>query len=154
MKTIEIDGKSYLIDIEKATEQGLLKEKDSKPRSWKEYSDIYEEKVGHYTNAADIDADAQCRACRCYDSFVSEDEAKAFCALGKLIQLRDAWVGEWRPDWSSDKEYKWTIQYDCDDVHIYPFFFVSRPLSFPTKDMAIEFFDAFSGLLGQAKMFL
>lgn len=27
METIEINGKSYLIDIEKATEQGLLKEK-------------------------------------------------------------------------------------------------------------------------------
>ena len=37
METIEINGKSYLIDIEKATEQGLLKEKDSKPRSWEEY---------------------------------------------------------------------------------------------------------------------
>ena len=33
MEMIEINGKLYLIDIEKATEQGLLKEKDSKPRS-------------------------------------------------------------------------------------------------------------------------
>ena len=40
MKTIEIDGKSYLIDIEKATEQGLLKEKDNKPHSWEEYDRI------------------------------------------------------------------------------------------------------------------
>lgn len=141
MKTIEIDGQLYLIDIEKAKEQGLLKEKDSKPRSWEEY-----EKNNSYCYVPDIRSK--------YNYFNSIEEANAFCALGKLIQLRDAWVGEWRPDWSSDKEYKWTIQYDCDDVHIYPFFFVSRPLSFPTKDMAIEFFDAFSGLLGQAKMFL
>lgn len=37
MKTIEIDGKSYLINIEKATKQGVLKEKGNKPRSWEEY---------------------------------------------------------------------------------------------------------------------
>lgn len=153
MKTIEIDGKSYLIDIEKATEQGLLKEKDSKPRSWKEYSDIYEEKVGHYTNAADIDADAQCRACRCYDSFVSEDEAKAFCALGKLIQLRDAWVGDWEPDWK--KVYnKYTIINARDRIDLNTAIFDSGALAFPTKEMANDFLETFRNLIEEAKMFL
>ena len=155
MKTIEIDGKSYLIDIEKATEQGLLKEKDSKPRSWEEYVKMEKNATfipSHDTYASYFDRIDQGKFT--YDRFNSSVEAKAFCALGKLIQLRDAWVGEWRPDWSSDKEYKWNIQCDCDDVNIYPLFYFFRPLSFPTKDMAIEFFDAFSGLLGQAKMFL
>lgn len=152
MKTIEIDGKSYLINIEKAKEQGLLKEKDSKPHSWEEYREnilLYQRckfsaEEYNFERTEDFS----------YKVFGSPEEAKAFCALGKLIQLRDAWVGDWEPDWTSDKEYKWIIQYDCNSVHIYPSFIVSRPLSFPTKDMAIEFFDAFSGLLGQAKMFL
>lgn len=150
MKTIEIDGKEYQLDIDKAKELELLKEKDTKPRSWEEYEDTWVCLNSNVTYASEYNSNDSLA----YDIFNSEEEARAFCALGKLIQLRDAWVGEWRPDWSSDKEYKWTIQYDCDDVHIYPFFFVSRPLSFPTKDMAIEFFYAFSGLLGQAKMFL
>lgn len=151
MKTIEIDGKSYLIDIEKATEQGLLKEKDDKPRSWEEFVKLhYSKDIVRGFSATAFDY----RQNPLYNRFNTANEAKAFCALGKLIQLRDEWVGEWRPDWSSDKEYKWTIQCDCDDIHIYHSFVVSRPLSFPTKDMAIEFFDAFSGLLGQAKMFL
>lgn len=154
MKTIEIDGKSYLIDIEKATEQGLLKEKDSKPYSWREYIGACNENTESCTNASNLDTDDRYRPWRFYDTFNSEDEAKAFCALGKLIQLRDAWVGDWEPDWTNDKEYKWIIQYDYNDVHIYHSFVISRPLSFPTKDMAIEFFDTFSGLLGQAKMFL
>lgn len=134
MKTIEIDGKEYQLDVEKAKELGLLKAKDTKPRSWSEYCN----NVGR----------------NIYDKFSSCEESKAFVALGKLIQLRDAWVGDWEPDWTNDKEYKWIIQYDYNDVHIYHSFVISRPLSFPTKDMAIEFFDAFSGLLGQAKMFL
>lgn len=144
MKTIEID----VIDIEKAAEQGLLKEKDNKPRSWEEYDRAL--KHLYITSGYDKVGVGGTR----YDHFATETEAKAFCALGKLIQLRDAWVGDWEPDWTNDKEYKWIIQYDYNDVHIYHSFVISRPLSFPTKDMAIEFFDAFSGLLGQAKMFL
>lgn len=155
MKTIEIDGKSYLIDIEKATEQGLLKEKDCKPRRWEEYIEM--EKTATFIPSHDTYAsyfDRRDQGKFTYDRFNSSVEAKAFCALGKLIQLRDAWVGDWEPDWTNDKEYKWIIQYDYNDVHIYHSFVISRPLSFPTKDMAIEFFDVFSGLLGQAKMFL
>lgn len=151
MKTIEIDGKSYLIDIEKATEQGLLKERDSKPRSWKEYSDIYEEKVGHYTNASDIDIDAQCKKCRCYDSFNSDDEAKAFCALGKLIQLRDAWWGEWRPKWNIPR-YTILCFYNelCKDMST----LYSEILSFPTSEMRDDFLNTFRDMIEQAKMFL
>lgn len=37
METIKINGKEYQLDIDKAKEQGLLKEKDGKPRSWEEY---------------------------------------------------------------------------------------------------------------------
>ena len=155
MTTIEINGKEYQLDIDKAKEQGLLKEKDSKPRSWEEYV-----KMAETVQIVPCDVHANYFYKKdkgrriTYDVFNSVDKAKAFCALGKLIQLRDAWVGDWKPDWTNDKEYKWIIQYDYNDVHIYHSFVASRPLSFPTKDMAIEFFDAFSGLLGQAKMFL
>lgn len=149
MKTIEIDDKSYLIDIEKATEQGLLKKKDRKPRSWKEYDRTL--KHPYITRGYDNVGVGGTR----YDYFATETEAKAFCALGKLIQLRDAWVGgDWRPDWTSDKEYKWVIQYDSNDVHIYPSFVVSRPLSFPTEEMATDFLETFRDLIEEAKMFL
>ena len=155
METIEINGKSYLIDIEKATEQGLLKEKDSRPLSWEEYSDKYEEKIGHYTNASEIDTDAQCRACRCYDSFNSEDEARAFCALGKLIQLRDAWWGDWRPDWKNNSEYKYTIEIGEETVtKLRVYYTFNTILIFPTEEMRDDFLDTFYDLIEQAKMFL
>ncbi len=96
MKTIEIDGKSYLIDIEKATEQGLLKEKDNKPRSWEEYERQMMDIKGF--------AATQYLDNREYDKFSDINEANAFYALGKLIQLRDAWWGEWRPDWNNEEK--------------------------------------------------
>lgn len=152
METIEINGKSYLIDIEKAIEQGLLKEKDNRPRSWKEYSDKYEEKIGHYTNASDIDTDAQCRACRCYDSFNSEDEAEAFCALGKLIQLRDAWWGDWRPS-SVYGENECSIFMQGKIIVLSPTC-NNHTLTFPNQKTADDFYETFKELINAAKMFL
>ncbi len=152
MTTIEINGKEYQLDIDKAKEQGLLKEKDSKPHSWEEYREnilLYQRNKFsadwyNFERTEDFS----------YKVFGSPEEAKAFCALGKLIQLRDAWIEDWKPDWTDDKEYKWVIQYDCNDVHIYPSFIVSRPLSFPTKDMANDFLETFQDMIEKAKIFL
>lgn len=150
MKTIEINGKSYLIDTEKAIEQGLLKEKDNKPRSWEEYENTASNNV-FLTSVYQLENDD-----RAYDVFYSEDEAKAFCALGKLIQLRDAWWGEWRPDWVQATDYNYNISYIAyeDAMRVSPSVYDSRTLTFPTPEMATDFLETFRGLIEQAKMFL
>lgn len=148
METIEINGKSYLIDIEKATEQGLLKEKDSKPRSWEEYDKIL--KYLYFTSEYDEIGIGGTR----YDHFATENEAKAFCALGKLIQLRDAWVGYWKPDWNDSNKHKWCIINDINNIVIGLYGNTSRLLSFPTERMAEDFLETFRNLIEQAKMFL
>lgn len=104
METIQINGKSYLIDIEKATEQGLLKEKNNRPRSWEEYEEQNNPRTGAYCDAKHFNRGDHLS----FSILSSSDEAKAFCALGKLIQLRDAWWGDWRPNWK-DNEFKYCI---------------------------------------------
>lgn len=154
MKTIEIDGKSYLIDIEKATEQGLLKEEDKKPRSWEEYVKMAEtiQIVPCDVYANYFDKKDQGRRIT-YDVFNSEEEARAFCALGKLIQLRDAWWGEWKPDWNEVySKYAIVNASGCIDFNTATF--NSRVLAFPTKEMAIDFLKTFRDLIEEAKMFL
>lgn len=155
MKTIEIDGKSYLIDIEKATEQGLLKEKDSKPRSWEEYVKMAEtvQIVPCDVHANYFDKKDRGRRIT-YDVFNSEEEARAFCALGKLIQLRDAWVGEWRPDWSNINQSQYCIGINSNKVSTACTTFQQRILAFPTQEMRDDFLKTFNDLIGQAKMFL
>ena len=148
METIEINDKSYLIDIEKATEQGLLKEKDSKPRSWEEYDRTL--KHLYATSGYDKIGVGGTR----YDNFATETEAKAFCTLGKLIQLRDAWVGDWKPDWNDSNKHKWCIINDIDNLVIGLYGNTSRLLSFPTKKMANDFLETFRNLIEQAKIFL
>ena len=148
METIQINGKSYLIDIEKATEQGLLKEKDNKPQSWEEYAEATSGIIGykaslHYSGAYGNQ----------YNIFKNVDEAKAFCALGKLIQLRDAWWGEWRPDWK-DNEFKYSIGIYFNRIDITYHANLSYILAFPTAEMRDDFLSTFRDLIEQAKMFL
>ena len=89
-------------------------------------------------------------------------EAKAFCALGKLIQLRDAWVGDWEPDWEvewkqsqlSSEVRKYTIIYYSNELSICYTIWRSNVLAFPTEEMATDFLKTFRNLLEQAKMFL
>ena len=149
METIEINGKSYLIDIEKATEQGLLKEKDNRPRSWEEYDKA--------PNSERITTRARVFNGKDYtyfDSFNSEDEAKAFCALGKLIQLRDAWCGDWKPDWMNSNSRKYVIYHSGGKFSTDFSYETSNVLAFPTQEMCDDFLETFRDLIEQAKMFL
>ena len=158
METIEINGKSYLIDIEKAIEQGLLKEKDSNPRSWEEYA-IRRCKTENFFSSTGVNDDDGGDVICDYDIFNSMDEAKAFCALGKLIQLRDAWWGEWRPDYKPDyvaDNSVYNILYAAGSGIITKDnpCYINRILAFPTPEMATDFLETFRDLIEQAKMFL
>lgn len=152
MTTIEINGKEYQLDIDKAKEQGLLKEKDSKPHSWEEYV-----KMAETVQIVPCDAYANYFDKRqrriTYDVFNSVNEAKAFCALGKLIQLRDAWWGEWKPDLSND-ENKYHVWILVDEICIDKAIHIQHVLAFPTEEMAIDFLNTFRDLIEEAKMFL
>lgn len=88
-----------------------------------------------------------------YDRFNSSVEAKAFCAFGKLIQLRDAWCGDWKPDWSND-EVKYHVWIMVDEICIDKAIHIQHVLAFPTKEMAIDFLNTFRDLIEEAKMFL
>lgn len=160
METIQINGKSYLIDIEKATEQGLLKEKDNKPRSWEEYAAMRSQDCDSIISATGINDDDDVYICD-YDLFNSEDEARAFVAFvafGKLIQLRDAWWGEWRPNWEEADGDIYVMYYNGDLDHILinkiETCYNSRTLAFPTEEMCDDFLSTFRDLIEQAKMFL
>ena len=134
METIEINGKKYQLDVEKAKELGLLK--DTKPLSWEEYCNNSGKAI--YT----------------YDEFSSREESMAFIAFGKLIQLRDAWIEDWKPDWNDSNKHKWCIINDIDNLVIGLYGNTSRLLSFPTKKMANDFLETFRNLIEQAKIFL
>lgn len=136
METIIINDKEYQLDIDKAKEQGLLKEKDDKPLSWEEYCNNTKRNIYEYCD------------------FSSREESMAFIALGKLIQLRDAWWGNWRPDWHINSQCKYTIEVEENRIGKMQVSSINAILVFPTQEMRDDFLKTFRDLIEKAKMFL
>lgn len=147
MKTIEIDGKSYLIDMEKAEKAGLLKITNKKPMSWEDYDNAFnaiwrnERKFPAYFTISET-------------QFATEEEAIAFRVLAMLINLRDAWCGEW--NYEADSSQCACIVVECSgDICVLKWStWGQHILQFPTYEMAVEFLQTFRDLIEKAKMFL
>ena len=78
-----------------------------------------------------------------YCEFSTEERVKQYVALGRLLQLRDYWVGDWKRN--------------LDNIYvIYKNVIMSAmpnsdfPLTFPTKEMTEEFKNCFEDLIKEA----
>lgn len=86
---------------------------------------------------------------------VSKEEAEAFRALMQLRQLRKAWVGDWEQP--SSKTYIAVIAYNINYKEVVVDtgnYWSNMTLSFPTKEMAKDFFNCFRDLCETAKILL
>ena len=134
---LTLNGKEYLLDIEQAKQLGLLKEKDSRVKSWEEFKEKYSNEVLHYTATQ-----------------LTENEAKSLAALSKLLKLRRDWIGEWEPDWKNHQTQHYVLEYLDDRIRIYPQWYYARSFSFPTAQMAKELLKTFHYLIEEAKILI
>ena len=135
----------YEIDRQKSTfEKIIFKKIPENPKTWEEYCSLMKGKTVYYTNCNTITVSGFSDA---HDKFVNKKRAEQFIALGKLMQLRDYWVREY-------KEFKYALLvtrnenilvYAWSWYHTYP-----HILTFPTKEMAEEFKKCFPDLLKKA----
>ena len=130
-----LDGKEYLLDIEQAEKLGLLKEKDSRIKSWDEFMKKYS-RASSFTWAQ-----------------LTQHEADAIAAFSKLLKLRRDWVGEWEPDWNKSSE-KFIFYRSENEVRICRTLITAGGLSFPTQQMAKEFLETFRDLIEEAKILI
>jgi len=137
MTTITLEGKEYQLDIEQAEKLGLLKEKDSRVRSWEEFQIKYSYPKLHRT---EIQLYAQ--------------ETTALAAFSKLLKLRRDWIGEWEPDWDVTTEVKAVIILYNNVIDVSKTSAISHPLSFPNYNMAREFLETFRDLIEEAKILI
>ena len=133
----------YEIDRKKSTfEKIIFKKIPENPKTWEDYCSLMKGKTIHYPDyyyiILRIFEDA-------YNMFATEERAKQFIALGKLLQLRDYWVKGYDTFsyvvWSNSR----SMVSVCHWCGVNPY-----PLTFPTKEMAEEFKDCFSDLIKQA----
>lgn len=141
----------------KETNEIKFVKKDDKPRTWEEYC-----KQKQYTdcfrvflsNNLSFVEEGNRVAAPCANEFNTEEEAKAVIALCKLIQLRDAWWGSWKPYWEDIREQKYCICVECGKIIMGAWSTYGKVLAFPTKEMGDEFFATFRDLIEEAKPLL
>lgn len=133
----------YEIDRQKSTfEKIIFKKISENPKTWEEYCELTKGSYSNYANATTNMAYKD-KHTGTYNEFTTKERAEQFIALGKLLQLRDYWVGDWKRN--SDNIYIIYKNVIMAAVHNSDF-----PLTFPTREMAKEFKDCFSDLIKQA----
>ena len=148
--TITLEGKEYQLDIEQAKQLGLLKEKDSRVRSWKEFINKHLESNSFYCHDGIVN---QTLSPYGLPEQLTSHEAKALAAFSKLLKLRRDWIGKWEPDWEDEsKKYVLRIwrNHICFEVERNN----SAALSFPTEKMAKDFLETFRELITEAKILI
>lgn len=84
----------------------------------------------------------------------TENRVKAFIALIQLIELRDAWNGDWVVDWSNSKDKYSIILYENKEIRVENAFGYKRVLCFKTRELAEKFAAQFEDLINEAKELL
>lgn len=155
----EIDKENSTLEkiVFKKIDDKPFKKIDDKPKSWKEYCNQQQaaNKKGYFFNDGDCFIDdiswVGCQTpCKWKNVLPSIELTKSFLAMMQLVSLRQAWVGDWQPDWNDFSD-KWCIVNSGNKLVISDYIHIVRVLSFPTKEMVNEFMDCFWDLLEIAK---
>lgn len=149
-----VPPQGYEIDVEKSTFDEIIfrKVEPKLPMSFEELGGIR----GWY-----IESDT-CRICEqrtplsgispsVKDVWPTKELAEASLAMSQLMQLRKAWVGDWEADWVSGQN--WCV---CvvGEILCVSFRRYNSPLSFPTREMGVDFLHAFLTITQTAKPLL
>lgn len=151
----------YEIDKEKSTFENIVfKEKDTKPRSWEEYlckgnhpnklwfiNPTYKITDGIGSTAGNI-KDCDLNKSHCYMSayLPSKELAESFLAMMQLMSLRQAWIEGWD---SNQLGYAIMLDVKRDIIVSYSIYY--KTLTFPDRNMAVDFMNCFKDLLKIAK---
>lgn len=132
----------YVIDRQKSTfEKIIFKKIPENPKTWEEYCSLMKGKTVYYTNCNNIIVRSFHDA---HDMFATKERAEQFIALGKLLQLRDYWV-------KGNDGFRYALFGTKVGISIFESSgFSSYSLTFPTREMAIEFKNCFSDLIKEA----
>ena len=136
----------YEIDRENSTfEEIVFKKKvdhfSRLPKTWEEYCKQTKDYVSYFCGSPNSILKSWFEGS--YNEFMTEERVKQYVALGKLLQLRDYWVGDCKIN--SDNIYVIYKNVIIAVVHNNDF-----PLAFPTREMAKEFKNCFENLIKEA----
>ena len=144
----------YEIDKEKSTFEEIVFKKVEDPlaklpKTWKEYCKYAKDCPSYFGNPRKNNI-FETRFDGFYNEFFTEERAKQYVALGKLLQLRDYWVDDWKINSSSLANTYLIYNNGIREIVVAKIYRENFPLIFPTKEMAEKFKECFGDLIKKA----
>ena len=99
-------------------EKIVFKKKDTKPRNWNEYLKQYKN-VPCYELGFDVSGGYWSKSTiyeNGYCSVPTKELAEAFLAMMQLMSLRQAWIGDWKPDYKDSTN--WCIVFRMGELEV------------------------------------
>lgn len=84
----------------------------------------------------------------------TKERAEAFLALMQLVELRDAYNGDWKANWTTFEQDKYCIEYECDEITYLEVNTISKVLHFKSSKLRDQFTEQFKDLIETAKELL
>ena len=144
----------YEIDKEKSTFEEIVCKKvedpfSKLPKTWEEYckrtkgyTSYYGYSINENTYETKFDG--------FYNEFFTKERVKQYVALGKLLQLRDYWVSNWKDDSNNSVAVIHHYEDEIVNTNVSKKRSLSYSLTFPTKEMAQKFIECFKDLINEA----
>ena len=144
----------YEIDKEKSTFEEIVFKKVEDPlaklpKTWEEYrkrTKGYTSYYGYSINGNTYETKFD----GFYNEFFTKERVKQYVALGKLLQLRDYWVGDWKDDSNNFVNVIYNLNGEIKNMGLSHKQSLNFPLTFPTREIAQKFIECFKDLINEA----
>ena len=143
----------YEIDREKSTFEEIIFKKVEDPlaklpKTWEEYCKQTKDYVSYFCGSPNSILKSWFEGS--YNEFMTEERVKQYVALGKLLQLRDYWVSNWKDDSNNSVAVIYHFEGEIVNINVSKKRSLSYSLTFPTREMAKEFRNCFEDLIKEA----
>ena len=144
----------YEIDKEKSTFEEIVFKKVEDPfaklpKTWEEYCKRTKGYTSYYGNPRKNNI-FETRFDGFYNEFFTEERAKQYVSLGKLLQLRDYWVSNWKDDSKNFVAAIYHFDGEIVNTNVSKKRSSNYSLTFPTREIARKFIECFKDLINEA----
>ena len=143
----------YEIDKENSTFEEIVFKKVEDPfaklpKTWEEYCKQTEGYVSYFFSSPNSIIKSWFEGS--YNEFMTEERVQQYVALGRLLQLRDYWVGNWKNDLNNSVAVIYHFEGEIVNTNVSKKRSSSYSLTFPTREMAQKFIECFKDLINEA----
>ena len=143
----------YEIDKEKSTFEEIVFKKIEDPlaklpKTWEEYCKQTKDYVSYFFSSPNSIIKSWFEGS--YNEFMTEERVKQYVALGRLLQLRDYWVGNLKNNSNNFAAVIYHFDGEIVNTNVSKKRSSSYSLTFPTREIAQKFIECFKDLINEA----